>query len=359
MKPTRHFQKSAFALSLLAFACIASAQGSVTIYGIVDAGLRYGDGLSAANAAFSGSTTGINSGINNTSRLGFRGSEDLGGGMRAVFNLEAGLNIDTGAQANATKFFDRGSHVGLQTHWGTVTLGRQTSVLADALGPVDPLGVRFAGFNPNVAIAALSAHKLGLEYGPSGANTGSYRLDNSIKYVGKFSDFTVRAIHALGEQSGDAAKLSSSGVGLGYQSESYAATLGYEQFESAAGLTLKGYVGGVSGKLGSSKISLTYGSHEGETSVTAKTRNTTLGLGGTFPLSGSVDLIVAHYRVNRTRTANVDDGFNRNVAFLEYKLSKRTRLYAELDQTNWKDGYQGVGLPGTGSGASLGMVHSF
>jgi predicted porin len=279
--------------------------------------------------------------------------------MRAVLNLETGINIDTGAQTNAAKFFDRASYVGLQTNWGAVTLGRQTTVLADALGPVDPLGVRFAGFNPNVAIAALSAHRLGIEYGPSGATTGAYRLDNSIKYVGKFSDLTVRAIHALGEQSGDAEKLSSSGLGLSYQSGSYAATLGYEQFESVAGLSLKGYVGGVSGKLGSNKISLTYGSHEGETSATAKTRNTTLGLGGTFPLSGSVDLIVAHYRVNRTRAANLDDGFNRNVAFLEYKLSKRTRLYAELDQTSWKDGYQGVGLPNSGSGASLGMVHTF
>lgn len=356
----KNTSRSTFAvLSLLACAGAANAQSSVTIYGIADAGLRYTDGLSAANAAVAGSARALGSGINTTSRLGYRGTEDLGGGLRAIFNFESGLNVDTGATANANKFFDRASHVGLQASWGTVTLGRQTTVLADAIGPVDPLGVRFAGFNPNVGIAALSAHGLGIEYGPSGATTGAYRLDNSVKYLGKFSDFTVRVMHAFGEQSGNASLLSSSGLGLAYQSAAFTATLGYGEFKSAADLTLKGYVGGVSGKLGNSKLSLTYGSHEAQTSVTAKTNNTTLGLGGALPLSGSVDLIVAHYRVNRTRTAKADDGYNRSVAFLEYKLSKRTRLYTELDHTNWKDGYQAAGLPGTASGLSLGMVHSF
>lgn len=346
-------------LSLLACAGAANAQSSVTIYGIADVGLRYTDGLSAANAAVAGSASAVSSGINTTSRLGYRGAEDLGGGLQAVFNFESGLNVDSGTTANASKFFDRASYVGLQASWGTVTLGRQTTVLADAIGPVDPLGVRFASFNPNVGIAALSAHGLGIEYGPSGATTGAYRLDNSVKYLGKFSDFTVRAMHAFGEQSGNASLLSSSGLGLAYQSQAFTATLGYGEFKSAADLTLKGYVGGVSGKLGNSKLSLTYGSHEAQTSLTAKTNNTTLGLGGTVPLTERLDLILTHYIVNRTRTAKADDGFNRSVAFLEYKLSKRTRLYTELDHTNWKDGYQAAGLPGTASGLSLGMVHSF
>lgn len=359
MNHHQHATKLCASLALLAGACAANAQSTVTIYGIADASVRYTDGLNASNAAATGSASAVSSGVNNTSRFGFRGSEDLGGGMSAIFNLESGINIDSGAQANATKFFDRASYVGLKADWGSVTAGRQTTVLADALSPVDPLGVRFAGFNPNVSIAALSSHGLGIEYGPSGATSGAYRLDNSIKYAGKFSDLTVRAMHAFGEQSGDSSALSSSGIGMTYQTDSVAATLGYANFESATGLQLKAYVGGISGKLGNNKLSLTYGSNEAEVSGTSKTSQTTLGFGGTVPLSSSIDLILAHYRVERARTAKADDGYNRTVAFLEYKLSKRTKLYAELDRTNWQTGFVAAGLPGSASGLSLGLLHTF
>jgi predicted porin len=345
-------------LSLLAFACAGHAQSSVTLYGIADAGVRYSSGLNAAYGGDAGSSTAVNSGINTTSRFGFRGSEDLGGGLKATFNLESAVNLDTGA-GNATKLFDRAAVVGLQGGWGSVTAGRQTTVLADVVGAVDPLGSRFASFNPNVGIAGLSAHRLAAEFGPAGSTTGAYRLDNSVKYVGRISNFSVRAMHAFGEQASGSSRLSSSGLGAGYQSGAYTAALSYAQFKNAAGLSLKGYLGGASAMLGNNKIALTYGSHEAETSATAKTRNRTLGLGGTVPLGASVDLILAHYQVKRTRTAAVEDGFNRTVAFLEYKLSKRTRAYAELDQTRWKNDYQGVGFKSSASGISAGVVHSF
>lgn len=346
-------------VALLASACAVNAQNTATLYGIADASVRYVDGLNAANAAAAGSDMTLSSGVDNTSRFGLRGSEDLGGGMAAVFNLESGINIDTGAQANATKFFDRASYVGLKASWGTVTMGRQTTVLADALGPVDPLGLRFAAFNPNIGVAALSAHGLGIEYGPSGATTGAYRLDNAIKYAGSFGALTVRAMHAFGEQSGNSSALSSSGLGMSYQTDSITASLGYTDFKSAANLQLDGYFAGISGKLGQNKLSLTYGSNEAEVTSTAKTRQTTLGLGGTVPLTANLDLVLAHYRVNRARTAKVDDGYNRMVAFLEYKLSQSSKLYGELDQTHWQTGFVAAGLPSSATGISLGIAHNF
>ena len=351
--------KNVFCLSLLACACTAQAQSSVTIYGILDVSVRYADGLDPAYAGSSTSTTAINSGVNTTNRWGLRGAEDLGGGLSAIFNLEGGINTDTGASSSATKLFDRAAVVGLRGDFGTVTLGRQTTVLADALVGVDPLSSRFASFNPNIAIATLSAHRLAIEYGPAGATTGSFRLDNSVKYLGKFGDVSVRAMHAFGEQAGNNGNLSSTGVSAAYQSGDYAANLAYAQFKNATGLNLKAYFGGVSGMLGSSKLSLTYGSHEAETTVTAKTRNRTLGLGGTIPLNPDIDLILTHYQVKRTRTALVDDGFNRTLAFLEYKLSKRSKVYAELDRTGWKNDYQGVGLKSSATGVSLGVMHTF
>ena len=346
-------------LALLAATGVASAQSSVTIYGILDASVRYADGLDAAYAGSATSTTAINSGVNTTNRWGLRGTEDLGGGLSAIFNLEGGINVDTGASSSATKLFDRAAVVGLRGDFGTVTLGRQTTVLADALVGVDPLSSRFASFNPNVAIAALSAPRLAIEFGPAGAATGSFRLDNSVKYLGKFGDVSVRAMHAFGEQAGNSGNLSSTGVSAAYQTANYAANLAYAQFKNATGLTLKGYFGGVSGMLGDTRLSLTYGSHEAETTATAKTRNSTLGLGGTIPLTASMDLILSHYQVKRTRTALVDDGFNRTIAFLEYKLSKRSKVYAELDRTGWKNNYQGVGLKSSATGVSLGVMHTF
>ncbi len=346
-------------LALLAAAGVASAQSSVTIYGILDASVRYADGLDAAYAGSATSTTAINSGVNTTNRWGLRGAEDLGGGLSAIFNLEGGLNVDTGASSSATKLFDRAAVVGLRGDFGTVTLGRQTTVLADALAGVDPLSSRFASFNPNVAIAALSAPRLAIEFGPAGAATGSFRLDNSVKYLGKFGDVSVRVMHALGEQAGNNSNLSSTGVSAAYQTANYAANLAYAQFKNATGLTLKGYFGGVSGMLGSTRLSLTYGSHEAETTVTAKTRNRTLGLGGTIALNANIDLILSHYQVKRNRTALVDDGFNRTIGFLEYKLSKRSKVYAELDRTGWKNNYQGVGPKSSATGVSLGVMHTF
>lgn len=346
-------------LSLLAAACGAQAQSTVTLYGILDAGVRYGSGLDAANAASALSTTAISSGINTTSRFGMRGVEDLGGGLKATFNLEGGINVDTGASVSATKLFDRAATVGLQGDWGTLTAGRQTTVLADAVGAVDPMGVRYSGFNPNVSIAALSAHRLGLEYGAAGSTTGTYRLDNSLKYVARFGDFSVRAMHAFGEQAGNASNLSSSGLGAGYQAGAYTAALSYAQFKTVTGLNLKGYLGGVSAMLGQNKLALTYGDHEAETTAIAKTRNKTLGFGGTFPITENVDFVAAYYRVTRTRTASLDDGFSRLMGFVEYKFSKRTRAYLELDNTRWKDGYQAVGTKSTANGVSLGVVHNF
>lgn len=352
-------------LALLAAAGAASAQSSVTLYGILDVSVRYADGLTPANTGSATSTTAISSGINTTNRWGLRGAEDLGGGMSAIFTLEGGINTDVGASSSATKLFDRAAVVGLRGGFGTVTLGRQTTLLADTLVGIDPLSSRFAAFNPNIAIATLSGHLLttptnvAIEYGPSGSATGSFRLDNSVKYVGNFGDVSVRAMHAFGEQAGNSSNSSSTGLSAGYQSGNYAANLAYTQFKTATGLNLKAYFGGVSGMLGSSRLSLTYGTHEAETTVTTKTRNRTLGLGGTIPLNPSIDLILTHYQVKRTRTALTNDGFNRTLGFLEYKLSKRSKVYAELDHTSWKNNYQGVGLKSGATGVSLGVMHTF
>ncbi|MEG2902855.1 MAG: porin, partial [Massilia sp.] len=93
-------------MAALAGATQAAAQEGKPESGAVDMGLEFAkNGDSRVNR--------LSSGMNTVSRLGFRGSEDLGGGLRANFRLEAGLNADDGTQNNATKFFGRWNQVGL------------------------------------------------------------------------------------------------------------------------------------------------------------------------------------------------------------------------------------------------------
>src|SRR6202008_3145111 len=95
--------------TLLALAAPASAQSSVALFGVIDVGVRYTD--NAGETIKSLSTNGMNS-----NRLGFRGVEDLGGGFKANFGLEAGIRPDTGSSADTGRFWDRRSTVGLT--WG-------------------------------------------------------------------------------------------------------------------------------------------------------------------------------------------------------------------------------------------------
>ncbi|GAA3987743.1 porin [Comamonas faecalis] len=345
---------------LAATAAPAFAQASsATLYGIVDLGVRHTSGLTPGHAPSANSHTSLHSGVGNTSRWGLRGSEDLGGGTKALFNLEAGINADTGASANSSKFFDRASWLGLQGVWGTLAAGRQTTLLADAVSPVDPLGMRFASFNPNINVAALSQHGLGIQYGSAGSTSGSYRLDNALKYTGHFGAMTVRAMHGFGELAGGSARLSSSGLGLAYARQGFALSGAYQTFKDANARDLDAYLLGAAYQWGSVRWAATAGRSQARTSATARTEQRVLSAGGTWSATPAADLTLAYYKVDRTRTLQAGDGYGRLVAFGEYKLSRRTRLYAEFDATRWRGGYQGAGHKARATGVTLGVLHHF
>lgn len=350
---------AAIAIPALALPAGAFAQTSLTIYGIADAGLRYSSGLTAANAPSTNSSTALSSGVNTTSRFGFRGREDLGGGMYALFNLETGLNIDAGTTANANKFFDRAAIVGLGSSWGQVTAGRQTNVLADAISPVDPVGMRFAAFNPNIATAALSSHGLGLEYGSVGANTGSYRLDNSLKYTGRFGAWTARAMYSFGETTQGGAARSSAGAGLAYTSKLLTASGAYQRFKTADNLELNAATLGAAVNWGNVRIALNTARSDGQTTASRRTVQRVHSLGATWSAHASLDLTAALYRVDRERTGSASDGYTRAMLFAEYKLSQRSKLYAELDSTRWSGGYQGAANKDRATGITAGLMHTF
>src|SRR5438445_6564061 len=116
----------------------AMAQTNVVLYGIVDTSIRY---VSSDNAAGQSNIRLDNGAISN-SRWGVKGSEDLGGGLKAIFRLEGGFNSDTGSLSDSTRLFNRASYVGLSGAYGQFTVGRQQTPLFDLMADhFDPLTV--------------------------------------------------------------------------------------------------------------------------------------------------------------------------------------------------------------------------
>jgi predicted porin len=191
------------------FAAQAQAQSNVTIYGIVDAGIVSERGGSA------GSVTKVTSGVGSQSRLGFRGTEDLGGGLSAIFQLEAGLKVDDGSLDNTNSaLFNRLAFVGLKSkEAGSLTVGRQYTMLYNAMSQVaDPFGAGFAGSIKNLFPAA-------------GANT---RVSNSLIYATPvMSGFSAEALYALGEQAGSNEAGRQFGLGLNFSQADLNARLVY------------------------------------------------------------------------------------------------------------------------------------
>lgn len=355
LHPHRIAMAVGLASSLASTVVIAQqAPSSVTLYGTVDVTVRHGSGLNEF-APSPGNVTSVTSGVNNTSVWGFRGSEDLGGGLRAILNLEQGYNADVGSPASTTKFWDRQAWIGLQNSWGSLTAGRHRNLLGDAVSPVDPLGMRLASYNPNINVAALSQHRLGIDYGAAGSTTGSYRLDNSVKLTTRVSDLTLRAMVSAGE----GASGRSTSLGATWASGGLTVSGAYGDFENLAKRSLEAWVVGAAYKLGGLRLSLTYGDNDAQTTAIASTRNRTFGAGVAYAFTPQIELITAAYRVERERTGFADDGFDRYVAFLEYALSRRTRLYGELDSTRWDNNYQGAANKKNATGVSVGVVHNF
>lgn len=164
---------------------LAAAQTSVTIYGMLDAAVVRESGGTA------GSMTKITSGTTGGSRLGFKGTEDLGNGLKALFLLENGFQVDTGVAGQGGLLFGRQIYVGLQGGFGTVLVGRQYTPHYLVQVFADPFGSGWVGDTKNLL-------------GTSG-NSFS-RMDNTVKYQSPVvSGFSAELVAAPGEVSNSSA----------------------------------------------------------------------------------------------------------------------------------------------------------
>jgi outer membrane protein OmpU len=167
-------------LGAAALAGTARAESSVTVYGLVDVSVKYVDNFGG------GRRISQDSGDQQGPRLGFQGSEDLGGGLRTVFVIETGLNLDTGGFAQGGAPFGRQVYLGFGSPLGTFTAGRQYDFMAD-------LGA-FHGVWQGTGT-------LDWNLGDNDRVSGQ-RLDNSLKYVFSTDALSVGALYSLRETSG-------------------------------------------------------------------------------------------------------------------------------------------------------------
>ena len=133
-------KKSLLALAALgASAGVAHAQSSVTLYGIVDEGFNINTNAGGKHLY------NLSSGVLQGSRWGLRGTEDLGGGLQAVFVLEDGFDASTGKFGQGGLEFGRQAYVGLSSNFGALTLGRQYDSAVDYVGPLE-VGDQWGGY---------------------------------------------------------------------------------------------------------------------------------------------------------------------------------------------------------------------
>ena len=170
-------KRIAGAAALLAFGGAAQAQSSVTVYGIVDNAVEYLNNVGAAKSGLTRMPT-LTGSV--PSRLGFRGREDLGGGLSAGFTLEMGIGTDSGVLNQGGRGFGRQAFVSLNGPWGSLGLGRQYTMLFWSMLDADVIGPSFQSMG----------------------NLDSYfpnsRADNAISYKGTFSGLTLGATYSFG-----------------------------------------------------------------------------------------------------------------------------------------------------------------
>lgn len=207
---------------MLSFAGIVSAQSSVTLYGIVDAGISYRSSeRTGTTGNYSGhSNLAATSGNLSGSRWGIKGQDDLGGGWKALFQLEDGFDITNGKTGQNGGLFGRQAYVGIGSQqYGTITLGRQYTSLNDFVAPVAPVAL----------VGGYGAHP-----GDIDDLDQTARVNNSIKYTStNYAGFTFGALYGFGGQPGSLKQQNTWSVGAGYANGPLHVGVGYERSDNS------------------------------------------------------------------------------------------------------------------------------
>jgi len=359
-------KKSLIAMAVLAASGAAMAQSSVTLYGIADvwvgsvekdqdAGLR-ADGT--IGVATSTSTTSMISGGVSTSRWGMKGSEDLGGGLKANFQYEAGVSVDTGASAD----FTRQAWVGVSGGFGDVRFGKISS-------PYD---------NNSGTSNAVFDSDLAPTNGPGGAvfASGDYvsKVNNAIYYkTPSMGGFAADVMYSLDEDAAKPAVLANpvtftpavdavdavsvTGAGLTYAGGPFAAQFVYQKDDYQFKANDETFMRlGASYNLGVAKIKAIYANVDNTNNTTGSTDEWMLGADvpfGAATLSASYASSTDDAAVNPVLGEVERTGYGAAVA---YSLSKRTTVYGGA---KYVQDDQGAGADIDYTVYAVGIKHAF
>jgi predicted porin len=340
------------------FAGAAHAQSSVTLYGVV------GDGFNFTSNVGGHSAYQLANGNVENSRWGLRGTEDLGGGYKAIFKLENGFNVNTGALGQGGREFGRQAYVGLASdQYGTVTFGRQYDPTID-LFSVFTAGGSYMG--------AIATHPLDND------NTGlDFRVNNSVKYVmPSYRGLTAEGMYAFSNNAGGFADNRLYSAGIRYSNNGLNMAAAYLKMNNPG--TASGAVAtdgvfaasseqnidaGVSYKFSNTLVSLAY-SH---VDVYNPTTAVYLTAAGTQPSNGKwnswkfdnieingqyffrPDLwAAAAYTFTDARVASTSQDYmpkwHQLSVMLNYNLSKRTAIYMQGTYVHLVSAHTGTGL---------------
>ncbi|KKO64168.1 Outer membrane porin protein precursor [Janthinobacterium sp. KBS0711] len=358
-------KKTLITLAVLAAATgVAQAQSSVVIYGTVDAGFV------SERGGVNGNVNKIDSGIASASRIGFKGTEDLGSGLSALFVLESGFGVDNGQQDVAGTLFNRQAYVGLSSKTaGTVTLGRQYTPWYNTLSKVaDPFAAGYAGSAKNLFPANTT------------------RTSNTVLYTSpNFNGFDADVAYSTannGQESLVSSKIGRQmGASVGYANGPLNARLAYNTTSNETAISDAGsarnWLAAANYDFAVAKAYVAYGVNKGANSslrnngnvnafnyVSAATSDdsTTALIGATVPVGPAGTVMASVIHVNDKSGLNADA--NQFALGYSYALSKRTSTYASYAKISNKNnaGYT-VGNnsnAGTGDKAfNVGVRHSF
>jgi predicted porin len=375
--------------SLLALAVIGAftgsafaADSSVQLYGIIDMGVVHYSGLKPTTGTGTVSSTGLDSGGQSSSRIGLKGSEDLGGGLKAIFQVEtgfcaAGTNQNTDGKGGNSKgycsgggFMQRTSMVGLTGGFGTVVGGRVNTFAWNSELAADPFGGGMNGKLDNLSGIAFA---------------GLQRVNQAVAYITpNFGGFTGAAVYSFAPTSAQI-NLAQDGnttrayeLNGNYKNGPIFATLDYVHLSNIDALTPNASSGNADKfwqatggyDFGIAKVSAVYQNLKADA---LDGNNTTWMLGATVPVGpGAVLVSYAQNKNNLRAVGAADSGNNTAKQYAigyTYSLSKRTNLYTSYahisNDTNTAlavgdSSTSNLGVAGqSSSGFALGIRHKF
>jgi predicted porin len=352
--------------TLVALAAMASlgamAETSMTVYGVIDGGIRQDSNAAKTSTNGTQSLTQFLNGTLNTSRFGFKGTKDLQSGLKANFKLESGFTEGNGQDSgnvvnpavttvpqtastySKNTLFDRTASAGLQGSWGSLDLGRMTTFAYDlnAGYVTDPLGLEMTNNNPQ-GLAIQSSFF-------------TVRRDNTFKYMGTFGAVSVGAAYSLanvaGSQSAGSsmqamAKYAGNGFNLAASTDSLQDGNSLKQTLSTFGgnVTVAGFkitAGGTQlstpagfAPVASSFTSNSYSNPAGFIVggvATAQTKINVANLGVAYQM-GLFNIVGGYYNAQIQQGALASNTVNTMIVRVRYALDPSTDLYVEADSS--------------------------